>query len=234
MSLVVGADCVVRNDNGEVLLLKREDFRVWTIPGGGGEPGELPGQTAARETLEETGVEVEIDDLIALYTFGPANALLFLYSAHPVGGSIHTSFESVDVRYFAPDALPGRMFDFQRQRLMDGLNGAQGVYRYQALPAWMKIALPPLLGLRRLRNRLVGRPEAPPVYYEVIVQGVLAANGSGERVISVAPEPPQPVWDTLRAAAAREIGRPVEVARLLDVRPVGDAITVRFALREKD
>nr|WSX75831.1 NUDIX domain-containing protein [Streptomyces sp. NBC_00899] len=44
--------------NGRVLLIKRADTGEWAFPGGGVEPGETPRTTAARETLEETGLRV--------------------------------------------------------------------------------------------------------------------------------------------------------------------------------
>lgn len=47
------------------LLLVRQDGR-WFLPGGMWEPGETHAAGAAREVREETGVEVEITDLLAL------------------------------------------------------------------------------------------------------------------------------------------------------------------------
>ena len=41
------------------LVLKRADMNVWQGVAGGGEDGEIPKETAIRETLEETGVHVE-------------------------------------------------------------------------------------------------------------------------------------------------------------------------------
>lgn len=52
----VGAMCVVVDRAGRVLLVKTSYRRWWGLPGGYGEPGEAPVHTAARETLEETGV----------------------------------------------------------------------------------------------------------------------------------------------------------------------------------
>lgn len=47
-----------------VLLVKREDFRVWALPGGGIEASETHEQAAVRETCEEPGHEIVIDRLI--------------------------------------------------------------------------------------------------------------------------------------------------------------------------
>lgn len=63
-----GATAIVFNaDRTRVLMVKREDFRVWVLPGGGIEPGETREQAAARETCEETGYEIAVDRLVGCY-----------------------------------------------------------------------------------------------------------------------------------------------------------------------
>ena len=47
------------DDEGRVLLVRHTYGRLnWELPGGGAEPGESPNETAIREILEETGLEV--------------------------------------------------------------------------------------------------------------------------------------------------------------------------------
>jgi len=62
-----GSCCVVINEKEEVLLVLREDFRIWTLPGGGLEPDETWEQAAVRETLEETGYEGIIKQYVGEY-----------------------------------------------------------------------------------------------------------------------------------------------------------------------
>ncbi|NLF74651.1 MAG: NUDIX domain-containing protein, partial [Chloroflexi bacterium] len=214
MQLAIGADAVVRSAAGDVLLVKREDFRVWTIPGGAAERGETPAQAAVRETEEESGVQVAIDELSGVYAFGPAIGLIFVYTAHPVGGAPRTSRESVDVRFFPPGALPRWMLHFARPRLLDALSGQRGTFRYQPYPLWAKVALPAMLRARRLRNRLQGHPEPPLAYRDVVVQGKLCADGAGTLTINIEPEAGVLVWETLRRRASEAAGQPVTVAGL--------------------
>ena len=46
---------VFNGDETEVLLQKRRDFRIWTLPGGHIESGESWEEAGIRETFEETG-----------------------------------------------------------------------------------------------------------------------------------------------------------------------------------
>lgn len=60
----VGGRALLITPDDRVLLI-HERLQVgthWLTPGGGLEPGEAPAQAAARETFEETGLEVAIPD----------------------------------------------------------------------------------------------------------------------------------------------------------------------------
>ncbi|SRR6266704_1975788 len=58
---------VVVIDAGRILLVQREDFKTWGLPGGHVEDGESVAQAAVREVLEETGFEVELTRLVGIY-----------------------------------------------------------------------------------------------------------------------------------------------------------------------
>jgi mutator protein MutT len=62
---------VILKHNNEVLLCKRGPEEtlpnIWSIPGGGIENGESPGQAAIREFYEETNIEIGTDlDLVGI------------------------------------------------------------------------------------------------------------------------------------------------------------------------
>lgn len=59
--------CVVFNDKNEVLLVLREDARLWVIPGGGVEDGESWEQGGIREVKEESGYVVAIQRYVGEY-----------------------------------------------------------------------------------------------------------------------------------------------------------------------
>lgn len=62
------AAAVALISNNRLLMLKRSDSGNWTMPGGTMEFGESLKDCAVREVLEETGLNVEICDIIGIYT----------------------------------------------------------------------------------------------------------------------------------------------------------------------
>jgi ADP-ribose pyrophosphatase YjhB (NUDIX family) len=74
MPLLPAAIGVILNDEKtQVLLVKRHDVPVWTLPGGGIEEGERPEEALRREIEEETGYQVQILRQCAEYS--PINRL---------------------------------------------------------------------------------------------------------------------------------------------------------------
>ena len=68
---VNAASGIIVNAAGAVLLQRRgggERENAWSIPGGVMEIGERAQDTVRREIREETGLEVEIGDLVGIYT----------------------------------------------------------------------------------------------------------------------------------------------------------------------
>lgn len=81
------SDMIIANDKSEILLLKRSqvnDFcpNTWGLPGGHIDRGEHPQDAAARETLEETGIEISTSLLIGESDTNEAN---IKYYWAPVG-----------------------------------------------------------------------------------------------------------------------------------------------------
>ncbi|MBB5871973.1 ADP-ribose pyrophosphatase YjhB (NUDIX family) [Allocatelliglobosispora scoriae] len=67
-SIVPAVTVHVQDADGRVLLIRRTDNGLWALPGGAQEFGEYIAETAVRETLEETGVTVEVTGLVGIYT----------------------------------------------------------------------------------------------------------------------------------------------------------------------
>jgi 8-oxo-dGTP diphosphatase len=142
-----GSSCVIINEKEEVLLVLREDFRIWALPGGGLEPDETWEEAAVRETLEETGYQIEIKQCIGEYwrpqmSQGEGD-LRHVFLAQTNGGSpsAHDK-ESIDVRWFPVTALPKRMFRFSREHVYDALTRpSKPLRKEQRLPLWMDVGI---------------------------------------------------------------------------------------------
>lgn len=65
---LVYASTVVFDEQGHILVQTRYDFDWLSVPGGAMELGEALAETARREVLEETGVEVDIKGLAGMLT----------------------------------------------------------------------------------------------------------------------------------------------------------------------
>ncbi|MGW1145138.1 NUDIX domain-containing protein [Streptomyces sp. NPDC002454] len=72
------ASVFVRDEAGRLLLLKRVDNGLWTIPTGGVKKGETVGQAGVRECREETGLDVEVTGLVGVFST-PDHVIVYLH-----------------------------------------------------------------------------------------------------------------------------------------------------------
>jgi len=114
-SIVAAVTVHVVNERGCVLLIQRTDNGLWALPGGAQEFGEYIAETAVRETLEETGITVEVTGIVGVYT-NPHHVVEFsdgevrqqfsiCFRASYISGSPTTSDESSSVRWIDPGEL---------------------------------------------------------------------------------------------------------------------------------
>jgi len=114
-SIVVATSVFVESDDGQILIIRRTDNALWSLPGGGMEPGETVIGCAVREVKEETGIDVEATGLVGIFT-NPGHVVAYpdgevrqgfsiCVSARPVGGVVRTSEESAQVAWASRDEL---------------------------------------------------------------------------------------------------------------------------------
>jgi ADP-ribose pyrophosphatase YjhB (NUDIX family) len=107
----------VADEHGRILLARRSDNDLWTIPGGAMEPGETIAETAAREVKEETGIDVEVVSLVGSDT-DPRHVVEYAdgelrqqfsicFACRPVGGATRHSDETTEVGFFTPEEIQG-------------------------------------------------------------------------------------------------------------------------------
>jgi 8-oxo-dGTP diphosphatase len=101
------AGAVVRDEHGRLLLVRRGHepaVGAWSLPGGRIEPGESPAQAAAREVLEETGLEVEIGELLVTADI-EGGYRVHDFAAAVVGGELRAGDDASDVRWCTPEEV---------------------------------------------------------------------------------------------------------------------------------
>ncbi len=158
---------VLNDDSSQVLLILREDFRVWTIPGGGPEANESLEETALRETYEETGVHVDIEAKLGEY-YRPnmpsgANITHAFIARYKSGSLEDAGWESADVQWFDINNLPKRLMPMSGELIEDALVYSDQAYsgqpfkKTQYLPFHIAFILKGAIKIRNLRNLILGR-----------------------------------------------------------------------------
>jgi 8-oxo-dGTP pyrophosphatase MutT (NUDIX family) len=115
--IMVGARCLLRDDRGRILLIRRSDNELWAVPAGGIELGDSVRRCAIREAYEETGLTPTVLVPIAIVsgadstetnTWGHTyqfHMTVFLASAW-TGALVTQTDETIDAGWFHPDQLP--------------------------------------------------------------------------------------------------------------------------------
>lgn len=107
-SIVPAVTVAVLNE-GSVLLVHRTDNGKWALPGGAVELGESVPDTAVREVREETGVEIEVDGIVGIFS-DPRHVIAYddgevrqqfaiCLRAKAVGGRLQNDSESTEVAW---------------------------------------------------------------------------------------------------------------------------------------
>lgn len=106
-SFMVGAMALVEDEQGRILVL-RHTYRhhaPWGLPGGWLKRAESPEAGLAREVYEETGYEVEVQQLLAA-RFYDRSVLDLMYRCRVVRGEYNPTDETNAHRWALPGELP--------------------------------------------------------------------------------------------------------------------------------
>lgn len=130
----IAAGVVIRNLQGDVLLVKPTYKDGWDVPGGYVEPGESPRAAAARELKEELGLSTPLGRLVAV-DWAPhedeGDKILFLFDGGVIAGKplgSHDDQEITKAQFWSTlllhQALPNRLL----HRVIRALADDQDIY----------------------------------------------------------------------------------------------------------
>jgi 8-oxo-dGTP diphosphatase len=105
----VAVGTIITDADGQIVLVRRAiepGYGKWVFPGGYVDRGEQVRVAAVREAREETGLEIQIEKLVNVYSYPGRAPVIIVYSATMTGGCLGCDDESLEARFFARDAIP--------------------------------------------------------------------------------------------------------------------------------
>ena len=116
----------IEREDGMFLALRRAAEPLkgeWNMPGGFVESGEGGPEAIAREVREETGLQIEVGEVIGVFASaygsgGDAQPIFDVaYHCHVVGGDFDISDESQEAAWFPLEEFPRPAFGGEQQAL---------------------------------------------------------------------------------------------------------------------
>jgi ADP-ribose pyrophosphatase YjhB (NUDIX family) len=106
---------------GDQVLLCRRNIEprhgYWTLPAGFLELGETAAEGAIRETVEEAGANIELQDLYTLLNVVRVGQIHFYYRARMLDTTLAPGPETIEARLFREDEIPWHELAFRTVRL---------------------------------------------------------------------------------------------------------------------
>jgi ADP-ribose pyrophosphatase YjhB (NUDIX family) len=135
---IISVGGLIENNEGKILMLLSPD-RGWEIPGGQVEEGESLTDALKREVKEETGMDIEVGNLKAVYSNitkrvqpdginSIGSIVNFGFTGKAISGELTTSEESLEVAWVDREKvldLIGK--DFMRDRVKSMLSAEEKI-----------------------------------------------------------------------------------------------------------
>lgn len=126
----VSVRTIVTNDKNQVLMVKEKSEQLWSFPGGWCDVFESPQENAKKEVLQESGYDVQIKRLLAVFfrdNYKPKHKSLIseyvlYFHAEVIGKVQEHNHEVLDVNFFDLDNLPDLSFKNSRVEVSRALD----------------------------------------------------------------------------------------------------------------
>ncbi|TDH25638.1 NUDIX domain-containing protein [Segetibacter sp. 3557_3] len=118
----VDVRALILSPDKKILLVKEGVDQKWTLPGGWADIGYTPKETAIKECIEETGLDVIPTRLLAVFDKRmhphppqPHYVYKLIFLCEPTSSQLSAGFDMLDVAYFDIDDLP----ELSRDRIIE-------------------------------------------------------------------------------------------------------------------
>ena len=103
-------------NNPRLVLVRRAiepGYGLWVFPGGYVDQGEEITAAAIREAREESGLDIRIDDLLNVYSYGGRSPIIVVYTATALAGELCVDEECLEARLFMREEIPWNELAFR-------------------------------------------------------------------------------------------------------------------------
>ena len=104
---------------GEIILARRAiepSYGKWVFPGGFVDRGETIEAAALRETKEEMNVDVQLSELLNVYSYANTPVVVLVFAAEVIGGKLMAADECLEVQGYKPEGIPWEDLAFTSTR----------------------------------------------------------------------------------------------------------------------
>lgn len=115
----VAVGTIIRTPDDRLVLVRRAiepGYGLWVFPGGYMDRGERVREAAVREAREESGLEVRIESLVNIYSYGGTAPIIIVYAATIIGGALCTDDECLEAGLFTEQEIPWDDLAFRSTR----------------------------------------------------------------------------------------------------------------------
>ena len=107
---------IIFDEQGRILLFKHTHRKFeWGIPAGGLEHHEQPADAIVREFFEETGMQIQIEQLLTAVSAREDHHISMIYLCKIVSGEFKESHEISEMKYFESNHLPDKMLTSEKE-----------------------------------------------------------------------------------------------------------------------
>ena len=139
----VAVGTIIRASDYQLVLVRRAiepGYGLWVFPGGYVDQGEEITSAAIREAREESGLEIRIDGLVNIYSYGGRSPIIIVYRATALGGELCGDDECLEAGLFRLEEIPWDSLAFRSttEALRDYFKAERYIFKTEGTSSKLK------------------------------------------------------------------------------------------------